>query len=511
MSFIVRLYRFLLARPLPVLIGILIALLYRPIMKYPFLSDDWIALHQFSVFDLEGCRRIIFRYTNPFSYRPLGYLYTYIFYNLFGPNAFIFRITLLTIHFFNSLLLFAVLRRITKDRFIAGLAAVLYAASTAIHLYPLSWPSTGFFDLGGMFFFSASFLLFLRKRLVASSLLFGAALFTKPTTCTLPLILLAYMFFAEEGEGFSFKDALLRLRLHWLMLLPLAVCTLLNYSVLHKTARFSTSPPYLFENILYFFGVPLPLLFPSNPVFVLNALFVICVAAFWRSRTPAHPPLPKAQAVFFVAWFIIGLLPVLTMRYSINLNYYLTYSWPAFIVLFLLFARQALWRFFYAAFRLRFFMIMLVCFSVFSSGVYLYESDRLKFNSKEKMVRGAHFLMVAHSKLRRVWPVMPENVILVFEGTGNIDVYWYFAERNHAVRMWYNNETLEVCKLEDMEFGKDSFTFGCSEYKQNFTRAARESAFYLFRWNKGEPILETATFEELRRLKEAYLKNSLEQ
>ena len=493
----------------PFLLAAVVLALYRPMFGYPFISDDWIALHQFSTMDLRASLRHVFKFSTVFDYRPLGYLYSFLMLKAFGLQATVFRAFLLFLHFLNGLILARVIQRILRERFIARVAALMYVASTAVHLQPLSWLFIGISDLGGMFFFLLSFWFFLKKRRVFSALLLGAALFVKPSTCMLPAILFIYLVSGMEGEQLSFKEAWKRLWLHFVMLLPLAVSLVFyaGLSISNHLERFSLSPADLLRNSFYFYRKAPFTLFPSNPAFAVTAMLAACLVFFRRGKRfgPASAGPGGWRTVAFISsWFIIALVPVAVLRNSANLSYYLTYSWPAFLLLFLFFSRRALRCFDYSAQRERFFVLLLACFFVFSSGVYLYSEDSKKLDSKEQMVRGAYFLNTIRPKLLNAWPALPQKTALVFTGIGsNINIYWYFAQGHHALRTWYKNETIEVCKLEDIFFTPSGMMFGPSDDCGVIIQPDSGTHFYLVDWNKGDPILRITTPQELQGLRAA--------
>ncbi|MDD5255679.1 MAG: hypothetical protein PHR11_06480 [Candidatus Omnitrophica bacterium] len=491
----------------PLLLAAVILALYRPMFGYPFISDDWIALHQFSTMGLRESLQYIFKFSTVFDYRPLGYLYSFLVFKAFGLQAPVFRAFLLFFHFLNGIILARVIERILHERFIARVAAIMYVASTAVHLQPLSWPFIGISDLGGMFFFLLSFWFFLQNRRVFSVLFLGAALFVKPSTCMLPVILFIYLVSGMEGERLSFKEAWKKLWLHFMMLLPFTVSLIFyaGISISNNLERFSPSPVDLFRNSFYFYYKAPFTLFPSNPGFAVIAMLLACLVFFRRGKrfgSGAAVPGGRRACAFIFSWFIIALVPVAVLRNSAELSYYLTYSWPAFLLLFLFFFRRALRCFDYSAQREKFFIFLLACFFVFSSGVYLYSEDSKKLDSKEQMVRGAYFLNTIRPRLQNAWPALPEKVTLVFTGIdSNINIYWYFAQAHHALRTWYGNETIEVCKLEDIFFTPSGMIFDPSDDCGLIIQPDSGTHFYLVDWNKGDPVLRATTPKELQELR----------
>ena len=132
-------------------------------------------------------------------YRPVSQqLFFYLGYKAFGLNAFWFHIINVFFHFLNSVLLYLIILRLTKNK-LASLVGASFFVANRVHLMSVYWISA-FSEVGAAFFYFLTFLLFLRyldtKKLIyifVSLPLFILGLFSKEMLVTIPLVMALYL------------------------------------------------------------------------------------------------------------------------------------------------------------------------------------------------------------------------------------------------------------------------------------------------------------------------------
>ncbi len=241
------------------------------------------------------------------------------------------------LHLANTLLLFAVLRRMTKDDWLSAIIAALFALHP-LHVESVAWVAQRKDVLSGLF---AMLTLWAysryaaRSRLVdyfALTLFFAAGLLSKPTLITLPVLLLLLDFWPLGRSPFSVetnanypKQSLRRLILEKvplaLLALACSIATFAAQSSFHAVASLERFPlsvrlanavvsyaRYLGKAIwpadLCFF-YPHPGMWPWPIVLGATLLLVIfTVAGVLHARS-------RPWLIAGWLWFIISLLPVI--------------------------------------------------------------------------------------------------------------------------------------------------------------------------------------------------------
>ena len=161
-------------------------------VSLPFIQDDWGLIEFARTNGPLALIRSTIDPSNSFFYRPLAKGYLFLMYRVFGANPLPFHLAALAVHAFNAFLVALIVNRITRDRVIGFLTALIYAAAIAIHLDPLAW-AVGIYDVGGALFFLLSLWLFMRGRILLSVLVFFIGLLVKESIIVLPVILLSYL------------------------------------------------------------------------------------------------------------------------------------------------------------------------------------------------------------------------------------------------------------------------------------------------------------------------------
>ncbi len=208
-----------LSRWAPLAITTLAVLLYLNILPNTFIYDDWQQIFQNPFLRYSGGLKKIFL-TNVWGflgsmgisnyYRPLMHATFYATFHLFGYNPAGYHALSILLHALNSLLVYALLARLTGDLRIAAAAGLLFAAHP-IHTENVCWIS-GYPDLEAALFFLLAWWLYLevqspRSKVqsrktwisVSLSLCYFLGLLAKEIVVAVPVMLLAYEFLVRRA------------------------------------------------------------------------------------------------------------------------------------------------------------------------------------------------------------------------------------------------------------------------------------------------------------------------
>jgi tetratricopeptide (TPR) repeat protein len=183
----------------------LVAILYWPVLGYPFLSlDDHYGVATnpgIRDLSLRGIRFLFFEDQRDWRYFPLAYLSFAVDHALFGLAPGAVHGTNLVLHLANTVLVFVLGRTLTRDSFAAAVASLLFGIHP-IQVESVAWVSSRKTVLF-FFFYLLSILAYVaharaapmqRTRslamLAASVLLFFLSITAKATAVTLPVVLL---------------------------------------------------------------------------------------------------------------------------------------------------------------------------------------------------------------------------------------------------------------------------------------------------------------------------------
>lgn len=293
-------------------------------------------------------------------YRPLFLLWLRLNYAIFGTNAAGWHVTSVACHVLATWLTFGIARRLTGDRLIAFLTALIFGVDP-VHIENVAWIS-GVTDPLLACFLLGSFSVFLTSRelpppgatnsrgtrlLGVSLLLFALALLSKETAAMLPALVFAYLWIMErdegtgEGVGKRFAAAIRTSAPYLLVVLLYAV---IRFRALGEWSHPTISIPWrvvfaTWPSVLWFYArhlfLPLRLSefypleyvthFSVAGVLLPLAMFAtVAFAAFLLIRSlpdgtpPAHTkpiaPSPRDVAWFAAAVIVVPLLPVLDLR-----------------------------------------------------------------------------------------------------------------------------------------------------------------------------------------------------
>ncbi len=269
-------------------------------------------------------------------YRPMMTLGYAVCYHLFGPVAYGFHLVNVCLHVGVVLLVFAIARRILRDRTMAFVAACLFAIHP-IHTEAVAWVAA-VTDLEVTFFFLLTFWLYLNIARpkgevspwvkLAAVVSFALTIFSKEQSLTFPLLAMIYEhFFRADRADTTFRQKAQRYSEFWLMDLAYVLfrveylgafapqiqlaklgwyqCVLSAIALMGKYIEKLFWPAELCAYYVFHKGTSL--LEPRVLVGIgaIAAWAIIFALLFRRSRI----------AAFGLIWFFVTLAPVLDVRY----------------------------------------------------------------------------------------------------------------------------------------------------------------------------------------------------
>jgi hypothetical protein len=171
---------------LPVLLALTVGALYAPLAQYGYVHDDRVMIQSIVSSGMPDLSPV-----DKTFYRPLGSLYCFAVYTLFGANSAGFHILALLLLFSTALVVRLVARGLTDDDGIAWGAAFLYASAANLHLDAQMW-MVGIFDNGAVFFSLLTVYACMRDRYYASAIFFACALGFKESAAPILVVVIAY-------------------------------------------------------------------------------------------------------------------------------------------------------------------------------------------------------------------------------------------------------------------------------------------------------------------------------
>lgn len=160
-----------------------------------FSADDTNALHTYWTMGWQGLLKANVLFFSP-AFRPMGGLFYFTLYSLFGLEITVFRIACFAFILCNIVLLYMASREITRDAFIAAAATALGSVHPSLQLI---WYSNGtIFDVLCYTFYYAALIFYLRGKAEPLVLiLFAAALNSKEMAISLPAVCLIHEYFTK--------------------------------------------------------------------------------------------------------------------------------------------------------------------------------------------------------------------------------------------------------------------------------------------------------------------------
>jgi hypothetical protein len=458
-----RLVRFGLA--LSLLLTILVV--YWRVFSYSFIYDDWALLRSVKFDDTATYFKNAFFPQGVVLYRPIGLSYFYLMYSLFKLNPLGFHLASLMIHLVNSIFVVAIVKKILQDEFTAWIVGFLYAAAVTIHMEPLLWLA-GFYDLGGALFFFSSILLFVHRRYVPSALIYLAGLMAKESVMALPIIVLMIVPFLEGSYQLSFgslRNLLSKLWLHFLILSFYLIAKAVEQSPIAVPGdypfRVELMGPHIGIHLVKYATWALLTLLPWKEAGDAEWVLFLAMVGFFASivllelvRLPTRAAELEVKMqrnmLLWTTWVIGGLLPVFFLKQHVA-KYFLIYSLPAFVVLFILGLRMILRSCRVRVSVINLIVLILSLSSVVSSSYYLpVKIEAGKYiDGTFNLLKKAELTEQVETFLLKEYPVIRPGASLVF---------WGVETRSFAFaagpQVWYNDSTLRVSQTNRV--GRDS-------------------------------------------------------
>ncbi len=351
----------------PLLLFLLLLVLYWKTFSYPYIQDDWVNLYHFSSTEE---RMDFFDYLGTFFidsgetfYRPLGKLYFYFIAQIFGANPIGFRMVDLLIVFCTAIVAEQIAFRLLNNIALAWLSGAWFVFSSTVWMDTLMWMA-GMYDLGGVFFFLLSILLFLKNKGWASASCYLVAILFKEGPILLPIILFLYVFMLEEKSSSGLKKVILcskKILPHGIVLL---IYSFLRFEALStgvlptgtKAYKIHVLGMHVFTNIFKYLVWTLEALtgfanlhenrlYAALILLIGLTLFIVLRKKVWRNSSDRNVLRSKFAEnypliLFLFSWGAICLIPVLFLP-NHAYRYYLIYSYIAFILVVVLFLNLA--------------------------------------------------------------------------------------------------------------------------------------------------------------------------
>lgn len=317
-------------------------------LTLPPVLDDWQALYGIAgTTPSEWLRQELWP-VEMFRYWPARNAYFVLWYHWLGAQPLPFRAGALLMHYCSALLVVGIVKHLIDDSVLAWTSGFIYATAATVHLHVLTW-LVGIADSGAALFGLATMWFVLRHRFNWAAAAYALALGFKESVVALPLIALWYCalfprsgWLAQPGEVVS--------RIKWLALVGLAYGALRYVQMAsnpdwpgHVWYAMSFAPIQVLRTISTYAVVSveifLPLALPAGKlgyaVADLLLLSVLGLAVLWSRNETVSLPSRGRLVAFLCGWFVLGLGPVLFLRY-IHSAYYLSYSLCPLIVLVLI-------------------------------------------------------------------------------------------------------------------------------------------------------------------------------
>ncbi len=427
---------------------------YWKTIGYTFIQDDWNILYKLHTFGSFEFLRSAWLPASDSFYRPIGAIYMVLLYNIFGINPVGFHIFALLIHCVNAILITLITLQFIKEVTVACSVGFLYALSIAVHLDPLMW-MVGAFDLLGALFLFSSILFFLKKKNSLSLISFILAILTKEATTILPGILYGILITRLEKEKITFRNLLAQIPKLKYYALALLLFFLIRYQSLNQISDNGENPYamsmigiHVVDNIVNYANWIFEAIIPSiqnreGTLLLVGIAVIIIIFAFMNKSISSK----KVFALF--TWSVVGLLPVIFLH-NHSYRYYLTYSYPAFIIMTGI-AIHALFRL--TPITKKLFPLIMVCIVLMNAIFgYKYISDLYKPGKDVPTVQGTNNLMrkgpiivMIKEFLLTEYPQVPDSAVIIFNW---LPTSTFGGET--GIRLWYDNHTLSVYEIQDI-------------------------------------------------------------
>ncbi len=443
------------------IIAAVVGAVYWRCVRYPFIYDDWIFLHSIL---FQGPVSFLQHQLLPFGriiYRPIGALYFVLMYYVSGVNPIGNHVVALLLHTCSAFLVLMIVFELTRNSFMSAVVSVLYAAAAAVHVEPLLWLS-GFYDIGGAFFFLLSIYSFLLNKRTLSVVAFALAALTKEGTIVLPLILACYLVLFERHH-MPARLMAKRILPHFVVLALYVILKMMGMSPLSSPAENPFSirlfGPHVLSNLFDYVRWADETILPFNAIapgtswvtFQVAAAALILIALIVGSRMDQREESSRKLnlILFFGSWFLAGLLPVLFLPHHIA-RYFATYSLVPFLALAWYTADLILHTFHFNDSIVRVAIVLMTASEVIFSTNYIHHKETEDIDgpategSLNLIHKGKQVEIVKGFITRTLSPLAPHSVLigdcLPMKAIG----YGY------GPQVWFHDTTLRLVGVEDI-------------------------------------------------------------
>ena len=427
---------------------------HAPVLRYPFIQDDWSYLYRVLFADP---LRLVGEQFTPFGkhfYRPIWPLYFLLVGKVFGLQPVLSHAIGLVLHIGSSLLVVVVLARLTRDTTIGWLAGILYASASFVHMDPLLWAS-GIFENGSIFLALVSLWLFMRGHSVRSAIAFAAALLFKESVVFLPSVFLAVAC-VERAQGRRALPLPRRLIQRWIPIC--AVMASYGGIKLAGVSPLSLPPedPYVMrltgshvlQNLSFYGRWGVEALFPSDPVSLNAAIcwFTLLAVALVAGALMRHTP----SGTIPLAVWLVGSMCLYVFLPNHLYRYYLTAPLPVLVGLTLVGLRVGCRLVRMPPRPAMLIMIAFTTASVISSFVHFHRIDIAGPNQAYRegtndLVRRAATVVAVRDGLLKAHSTLPPGSQLLLKGVDLVA----FGDA-YGVRVWYREPTIDIVRPRDL-------------------------------------------------------------
>ncbi len=270
--------------------------------------------------------------------RIVGFVVFYIIQKVFGLNHIAFDISLFLTNTVNLVLLFFVVRKLTKNDFASFFVSVIFNKNYLFYYSNIHENLLATFCIMTIFFF-----LYYPKKFYLSLISFVLAVFTKETAVTLPLVLYAISFFYKLD----------RKKISYLLLVSIAFGIYAGYFFVTKKIlgeNFIYTPAVnlvdLFRGYLYFLDYKIIILCLLLPIFYKKYKYLPLLATVFITLTPASILVNRREMYYLYMPFAYLMIYISLFLPRLNLKTSFLY-----IVIFLIFGGRSIlpkiaWQYF---------------------------------------------------------------------------------------------------------------------------------------------------------------------
>jgi 4-amino-4-deoxy-L-arabinose transferase-like glycosyltransferase len=187
--------------------------------------------------------------------------------------------------------------------------------------------------------------------------------------------------------------------------------------------------------------------------FILSTITVFII--FQLKRKISDSTFTRIKTlIFWVMWLILGISPVIFLLNRVY-RYYLTYSLPPLIVLFLVGSRAVARYVRCKELHFAIIIIIYVVTTTISSAYYFGKCDKEGLNHENNggyfnFIKKGYTVKAVWDGLVKTYPILPTNALLIFE---DIDCwsFWFML----GPRLWYRDNTIMAFDKESLNLKFD--------------------------------------------------------